>query len=118
MDWSAVDKVVSSAGNGDDQSRKNCLEILSDMIDPLHDATHFHQRQFHQTEISWLSACPDPSRRTMRRVSRDIEKQYMHGDCEDFCNKQLQFGMLNSSVAYIRIHSFSSYSEDKEFANN
>jgi len=76
------------------------------MIDPLMTHTLFINANSIQTEISWLSACPDPRQKNnAARITEIIEKQYMHGRLRDFCNKQLQFGMLNSSVhifAFIR----------------
>jgi hypothetical protein len=116
MDWPAVDKKfrqqVTPATKPEELFR-----ILSDMIDPLHDAHTFINAKSIQKRFHGYRPAADPmQKKNAARISEIIEKQYVRGGLRDFCNKQVQFGMLNSSVAYLRIHSFSGYSEDKEFA--
>jgi peptidase S41-like protein/tricorn protease-like protein len=116
MDWLAVDKEfrprVTPATKPEELFR-----ILSDMIDPLHDAHTFINAKSIQQRFHGYRPAEDPmQKKNAARIAEIIEKQYVRGGLRDFCNKQLQFGMLNSSVGYLRIHSFSRYSEDKEFA--
>ncbi len=73
-----------------------------------------HYPFFALRKMDWLAV--DKKFRPQVTPDEIIEKQYVRGGLRDYCNKQLQFGMLNSSVGYLRIHSFSGYSEDKEFA--
>jgi hypothetical protein len=116
MDWLAVDKKfrpqVTPATNPEELFR-----ILSDMIDPLHDAHTFINTKSLQQRFHGYRPAADPmQKKNAPRIAEIIEKQYVRGGLRDLCNKQLQFGMLNSSVGFLRIHSFSRYSEDKEFA--
>lgn len=116
MDWLAVDKKfrqqVTPATKPEELFR-----ILSDMIDPLHDAhTSINAKSIQKRFHGYRPAADVMQKKNAARITEIIEKQYVRGGLRDFCNKQLQFGMLNSSVGYLRIHSFSGYSEDKEFA--
>jgi len=116
MDWLAVDEKfrhqVTAATKPEELFR-----ILSEMIDPLHDAHTFIKAQSIQKRFHGYRPAADPmQKKNSARITEIIEKQYVHGGLRDFCNKQLQFGMLNSSVGYLRIRSFSDYAEDKEFA--
>jgi hypothetical protein len=116
MDWQAVDKKyrpqVTPATKPEELFR-----ILSDMIDPLHDAHTFISAKSIQQRFHGYRPAADPmQKKNAARITEIIEKQYVRGGLRDFCNKQLQFGMLNSAAGYLRIHSFSRYSEDKEFA--
>jgi hypothetical protein len=116
MDWLAVDKKfrpqVTPA-----TKQEELFRILSDMIDPLHDAHTFLNAKSIQQRFHGYRPAADPmQKKNAARIAEIIEKQYVRGGLRDFCNKQLQFGMLNSAVGYLRIHSFSRYSEDKEFA--
>jgi hypothetical protein len=116
MDWLGVDKKfrqqVTPATKPEELFR-----ILSDMIDPLHDAHTFINAKSIQKRFHGYRPAADPmQKKNAARITEIIEKQYVRGGLRDFCNKQLQFGMLNSSVGYLRIHSFNGYSEDKEFA--
>src|SRR3989441_683227 len=116
MDWLAVDKKfrpqVTPATKPEELFR-----ILSEMIEPLHDAhTGIRAKSIQQRFHGYRPAADPMQKKSAARITEIIEKQYVRGGLRDFCNKQLQFGMLNSSVGYLRIHSFSGYSEDKEFA--
>ena len=116
MDWLAVDKKfrpeVTPATKPEELFR-----ILSEMIEPLHDAhTGIRAKSIQQRFHGYRPAADPMQKKNAARITEIIEKHYVRGGLRDFCNKQLQFGMLNSSVGYLRIHSFSGYSEDKEFA--
>ena len=116
MDWIAVDKQfrpqVTPATKPEELFR-----VLSEMIEPLHDAHTFINAKSIQQRFHGYRPAADPmQKKNAARITEIIEKQYVRGGLRDFCNKQLQFGMLNSAVGYLRIHSFSRYSEDKEFA--
>jgi len=115
-DWLAVDKKfrpqVTPATKPEELFR-----ILSDMIEPLHDAhTSIRAKSIQQSFHGHRPAAEPRQLKNAGRITEIIEKQYLRGGLQDFCNKQLQFGMLNPSVGYLRIHSFSGYSEDAEFA--
>jgi len=115
MDWNAVDQKFRPQINGSTKPEE-LFRILSDMIEPLHDAhTFINAKSIKQRFHGYRT--PDPmQKKNASRISEIIETQYVQRGLQDFCNKQLQFGMLKGSVAYLRLHSFSDYSKDKEFA--
>jgi hypothetical protein len=116
MDWLAVDKRFRPQVTPTTKPEE-LFRILSEMIEPLHDAhTSIRAKSIKQTFHGYRPAADPMQKKNAARITQIIEKQYWRGGLRDFCNKQLQFGMLNSSVGYLRIHSFSGYSEDKEFA--
>jgi hypothetical protein len=115
LDWNAVDKKFRPQVTASTKPEE-LFRILSDMIEPLHDAhTFINAKSIKQRFHGYRT--PDPmQKKNAARITEIIEKRYVQGSLRDFCNKQLQFGMLKNSVAYLRMHSFSDYSSDKEFA--
>src|SRR5215813_13100041 len=120
VDWSAVDKKfrpqVTAQTTPDELFR-----ILSDMVDPLHDAHTFINAKAIQKRFHGYRQSADPmQRKNAARITEMIETKYIGGGLRDFCNKQLQFGLLQTpprsgGIGYLRIHSFNSYSRDQEF---
>jgi hypothetical protein len=115
MDWNEVDRKFRRQVTASTKPEE-LFRIFSDMIEPLHDAhTFINAKSIKQRFHGYRT--PDPmQKKNAERITEIIEKQYVQGGLRDFCNKQLQFGMLKGSVAYLRMHSFSDYSTDKEFA--
>ena len=111
VDWLATDRKFRPEVN-DTTGSEELFQIFRRMIDPLHDrhtalfATTVHE-EFHGYRPS-----ADPFKsRSAATISKIIETKYVRGGLRDFCNKQLQFGMLDNSIGYLRIHSFESYSD-------
>jgi hypothetical protein len=116
MDWRSVDKKFRAQVTPTIK-QEELFRILSDMIDPLHDAHTFINAKSLNKRFRGYRPAPDPmQKKSAARITDIIEKQYSREGLRDFCNKQLQFGMLSASVGYLRIQSFDSYSDDKEFA--
>jgi hypothetical protein len=131
MDWPAVDKkfrpqVTPEAKPGE------LFRILSGMIDPLHDAHTSINAKSIQKQFHGFRPSADPmQKKNAARITEIIETKYVRSGLRDFCNKQLQFGLLHSPhdatprdsggsgrtdvIGYLRIHSFSGYSNDHEF---
>jgi Peptidase family S41 len=131
MDWLAVDKKFRPQVTPDTKPEE-LFRILSDMIDPLHDAHTFISAKSIQKRFHGFRPAADPmQRKNAARITEIIETKYVRGGLRDFCDKQLQFGFLSSSpdarvagsepngptdvIGYLRIHSFSGYSHDREF---
>lgn len=115
MDWPATDREFRPQVTPTTKP-EDLFRILSAMIEPLHDAHTSIRAKSIQRRFHGHRPAADPmQKKNAARITEIIEKQYVRGGLRDFCNKQLQFGMLNSSTGYLRIHSFSEYSEDKEF---
>jgi Peptidase family S41/Tricorn protease C1 domain len=117
MDWLAADKKFRPQVTPTTKPEE-LFRILTEMIEPLHDAhTSIRAKSIQQRFQGYRPAADPRQKKNAERITEIIEKHNVRGGLRDFCNKQLQFGMLNPSVGYLRIHSFSRYSEDKEFAN-
>jgi Peptidase family S41 len=131
MDWVAVDKKFRPQVTLDTKPEE-LFRIFSDMLDPLHDAHTFINAKSIQKRFHGFRPSADPMRKkSAARITEIIETKYVRGGLHDFCNKQLQFGLLRSSphaalsdsegsgradgIGYLRIHSFSNYSGDREF---
>lgn len=132
MDWAAVDKKFRSQVTPD-MKPEELFRIFSDMLDPLHDAhTFIHAKSIQKRFHGFRPSADAMQRKNVARITAIIETKYVSGGLHDFCNKQLQFGLLRSlphaplsdsegsgrtdGIGYLRIHSFSDYSDDREFA--
>ena len=131
MDWLTVDKKFRPQVTPETKPEE-LFRILSEMIDPLHDAHTFIEAKSIQKRFHGFRPSADPmQRKNASRINEIIEKKYVSGGLRDFCNKKLQFGLMQSSqdaqssnserheradtIGYLRIHSFSGYSKDREF---
>jgi hypothetical protein len=131
MDWPAVDKKFRPQVTPETKPDE-LFRVLSDMIDPLHDAHTYINAKSIQKRFHGFRPSADPmQKKNAARISEIIETKYVRGGLRDFCNKQLQFGLLHSShgatppgsggnersdaIGYLRIHSFNGYSNDHEF---
>ena len=131
MNWLAVDKRFRPQVTPR-TTPEDLLRILSEMIGPLHDAhTSIRAKSIHQRFHGHRPAADTMQRKNAARITEIIETKYVREGLHDFCNKQLQFGLLRSSqeasssdsqgslrtgaIGYLRIHSFNAYSNDREF---
>lgn len=131
MDWKAVDKTFRPRVTLDTKPDE-LFSLLSGMMDPLHDAHTFINAKSIQKRFHGFRPSADPmQKKNAARISEIIETKYVRGGLRDFCNQQLQFGFLTSPrdttssgsgrnnqpgiIGYLRIHSFSDYSKDREF---
>lgn len=130
MDWVAVDKKFRPQVTLDTKPEE-LFRIFSDMLDPLHDAHTFINAKSIQKRFHGFRPSADPmQKKNAARIAEIIETKYVRGTLHDFCNKQLEFGLLRSSphaasdsegggrtdgIGYLRIHSFSNYSGDRQF---
>ena len=129
MDWLAVDKKFRPQVTPESKPEE-LFRILSDMIDPLYDAHTFINANSIQKRFGGFRPAVDPMREgNAVRIAEIIETTYVRGGLRDFCNKQLQFGLLRSPqgaalsnsersaevIGYLRIHSFDCYVKEGEF---
>jgi hypothetical protein len=131
LDWLAVDKRLRPQVTLETKP-EDLFQILSDMIDPLHDAHTFITAQSIQKGFRGFRPAADRyQRRNAARIKEIIETKYVRGGLQDFYNGQLQFGLLRSPqgatlsdserngradvIGYLRIHSFRRYPGDREF---
>jgi hypothetical protein len=115
LDWLAADKKFRPQVTADTKPEE-LFRILSDMIDPLHDAHTFISAKSIKQRFHGYRPAADPMQsKNAARITEIIETKYVRGGLRDFCNKQLQYGTLSHSIGYLRVHSFSNYSRDDEF---
>ena len=111
---------------------EDLFRIFSEMIEPLHDAhTSIRAGSIQQRFHGYRPAADPKQKKNAARITEIIETKYVRGGLHDFCNKQLQFGLLGPPddaessgsngdarakvIGYLRIHSFSGYSNDRDF---
>jgi len=131
MNWPAVDKKFRPQVTPETKPEE-LFRTLSEMIEPLHDAhTSIRAKSIQQRFHGYRPAADPMQKKNAARITEIIETKYVREGWRDFCNKQLQFGLLRSSpeasssdprgnprtgaIGYLRIHSFDDYSNDREF---
>jgi len=131
MNWPAVDKKFRPQVTPETKPEE-LFRILSDLIEPLHDAhTSIRAKSIQQRFHGYRPSADPMQKKNRARIAEIIETKYVRGGLRDFCNKQLQFGLLRSpyeasssdsranprtgAIGYLRIHSFDDYSNDREF---
>lgn len=131
MNWLAVDQKFRSQVTSETKPEE-LFRMLSEMIEPLHDAhTSIRAKSIQQRFHGYRPAADPMQKKNAARITEIIETKYLSEGLRDFCNKQLQFGLLRSSrkasasdssdnprtgaIGYLRIHSFDGYSNDREF---
>lgn len=134
MNWLAVDRKFRPQVTPDTKPEE-LFRILREMIEPLHDAhTSIRAKSIQQRFHGYRPAADPMQRKNAARISEIIETKYVQEGLRDFCNKQLQFGLLRpphtrsspdsesnprtvgaGGVGYLRIHSFDGYSKHSEF---
>jgi hypothetical protein len=99
VDWLAADRNFRPQVTSETKP-EDLFRIFRDMIDPLHDAHTFIQADSirkvfrgHRPEIERIQ------KETMARIWEIIETKYLAAGVRDFCNGQLQFGLLHPSQA-------------------
>ena len=120
MDWEAVDKKFRPQVTAT-TTPQQLFRILQAMIESLHDAhTFIHAKPIKERFHGYRPSADPMQKKNAARISEIIETKYIEGGLRDFCKKQLQFGMLrreapSGPIGYLRIRSFSDYSDDREF---
>ena len=125
MDWLEADKKFRPQVTPKTKPQE-LFNILRDMLEPLHDAHTWVDAKSIQQLFHGRRPAADPmQKKNAARITEIIETKYVHGGLHDYCNKQLQFGMLSSgqpgnsmspdSIGYLRIHSFADYSGDRQW---
>jgi Peptidase family S41 len=95
---------------------RELFQILRDMIEPFEDAhTSIRADDISETwsggrkSATWLERSERP------RAFEVTEQKYLRGPLRSWCNGQLQYGRLDSGVAYLRLKSFSGYGAEPGF---
>lgn len=97
MDWPAVDRTFRPQVTSETKPEQ-LFRILSGMIDPLHDAHTSINAKSIQKRFHGFRPSADPmQKKNAARITEIIETKYVERGLRDFCNKQLQFGLLHPS---------------------
>jgi Peptidase family S41 len=115
-DWAAADKRVRPTINAKTKPA-DLYAKLRYMFGPFNDAhTGIIAKNLKKQFVGYRVGL-DPRREyTDPRIMRILEKKYLTAPATDFCNKQLQYGVLKSGAAYLRINSFYDYAPGLTFA--
>jgi hypothetical protein len=106
------------------------FEVFETMIKPFGDAHTFIsapklKREFHGLRPGTDRVVIDLvgnggfdkfRKRGMAKLLGVTEQAYLHGPLRKFCNGQLQYGHVDETTGYLRILSFSRYSDDGGYA--
>ena len=94
------------------------FEILKSMIEPLEDAhTSIRADDIGKTwsgargSASWLERDERP------RAFDIVDRNYLRGPLQSWCNGQVQYGRLDGGVGYLRLRSFSDFGPEPGFAS-
>ena len=86
------------------------FRILSEMIEPLHDAHTSIRGDTPQQRFNGRR--PDPNRLSSEDQQKTldiIKSKYVRGELRSWCNNRVQYGRLNDTTGYLRISAFSGY---------
>lgn len=132
VDWRAMDKQVRPQVTPDTKPEE-LLRILSGMVEPLHDKhIYINAPSIHRGFRGGRPATDTLQDGDKPRVTEILETKYVLSGLQDFCNGQLQFGLLRppqgamashskrngpaNLIPYLRIHSFARYSKNDDLA--
>jgi hypothetical protein len=121
IDWRAVDERFRPQVTPDTKPEK-LFQILSGMIEPLHDAhTKLTAPALRLRFEGYRPAADRMQKKNVARINEIINK-YVSGGLRGYCNTQIQFGLLHSipqastkPIGYLRINSFEGYSNTDDF---
>jgi len=116
VDWEAVRREYRpqiTAKTTDEE----LFEIFQKMIEPLQDAHTFLYAPM--LENGWFEGKrPDPNPLTGEdqvRSAEIVETEYLRSHLQQWLNEQVAFAMLDGEVGYLRISSFTGYTDDGDF---
>jgi hypothetical protein len=131
VDWRAVNKKVRPKVTPATKPEE-LFRILSGMVEPLHDKhVYINAPSLRRGFREGRPATDTLQDGDKPRVTEIIETKYVLGRLQDFCNGQMQLGLLRPPqvamasdserngradlIAYLRIQSFAGYSKDDDF---
>ena len=113
-DWAAV--VAAHRGKVTARTTPGELfAVLKDMIEPLHDAHSFIAAPTVNKEFGGYRKSASWVERGDRDKVYGLVKPYLSGPLHSFCEGRLEFGLLGTDIAYLRIRGFAGYTKDGAF---
>lgn len=114
VDWAAV-VAANRPRVTDATTPEQLFEILSGMIEPLHDAHSYIGARAINKSFGGVRKSPSFLAGPDRAAGYALVSAHLTGPLHPFCEGQLEFGMLGPDVGYLRIRGFSRYSKDGAF---
>ena len=117
-DWEDVDrKFRPQAATATDPT--DLFNTFVAMIEPLHDAhTGVEAGSLGKEFDGWRTSSNELSNEQWDKAQKLIDTRYIEGSLVGFCNKRLEFGMLQGSIAYLRVTAFYGYVKDGTFSDS
>jgi len=125
VDWDAV-VAANRAKITATTTASELFDILQSMIEPFHDRHTFISAPDIQREFSTFrlgtdrvikGSTQDFRRTTMPALLAVTEQAYLKTPLRKWCNGKLQYGHVDEETGYLRILSFSGYSDQGGFAS-
>jgi hypothetical protein len=114
VDWAAV-VAANRARVTDATTPEQLFEILSGMIEPLHDAHSYIGARSIDKGFGGARKSPSFLAPPDRAQAYGLVSAHLTGALHPFCEGQLEFGMLGPDVGYLRIRSFNRYTKEGSF---
>jgi peptidase S41-like protein len=114
-DWQAI-TARQRLRVSDRTTPRDLFQILKAMIEPFEDAhTSIRADDIGETWSGARKSATWLERADRARAFDVIEQKYLRDPLRSWCNGQVQYGRLDSGVAYLRLKSFSGYGSEPGF---
>ena len=114
VDWRAI-VATNRARVTDSTTAEQLFDIISGMIEPLHDAHSYIVATPIKKRFGGVRRSPSFLTGPERAQGYALVSAHLTSPLHAFCEGQIEFGMLGSDVGYLRIRSFNRYSADGAF---
>lgn len=109
VDWDAVDRHYRPLVRAE-TSPEDLFRILSEMVDPFHNAHIDIRAKSIQREYWGYKPASDVLQsKHADSITRIIESNYIHSRMKSYCNGNVEYGFADSSIGLLRILSFENY---------
>jgi hypothetical protein len=114
VDWPAV-VAESRAKVTDNTTEEQLFSILVGLIAPLEDAHTGLSAESLKKQYQGSRKSPAWVEKSERDAAYALATHHLTGPLQSFCEGQIEFGMLEPDVGYLRIRSFYGYTKDGSF---
>ena len=111
VDWHAVDQQFRPRVTAT-TSPAELFQIFRQMIEPLKDThTSLEAKDIKEEFEGWRTDSGHLSDADWGKAASIIESRYVQGPLRPYCKGRFQFGMLRSSIGYLRVTAFYDYAD-------
>ncbi len=115
VDWNAVNQQMRPRAQ-EAKNPRQLFEIFKQMLEPLHDAHTFVDARSLRLGFGGHKVNDAPLRPgDEKKIERMVRSKVVAGTWKRLCNSQLEFGLLEGHVGYLRIKSFAQYASSPRF---